>query len=120
MIRRPPRSTLFPYTTLFRSRNGVWSRLTGARGRGARARSAEGPPPEQALPAVGEQPDHGRGPGPRVQRGGERPRPRLLAGPPHAGAPRRGRPASRSAARTGGGNRRAVDVASGEDRKSVV
>src|SRR2546429_3554957 len=23
MIRRPPRSTLFPYTTLFRSRNGV-------------------------------------------------------------------------------------------------
>src|SRR2546428_7847239 len=29
MIRRPPRSTLFPYTTLFRSR--------GASGRGARA-----------------------------------------------------------------------------------
>src|ERR1019366_8759813 len=24
MIRRPPRSTLFPYTTLFRSRNGRW------------------------------------------------------------------------------------------------
>src|SRR2546430_11356318 len=24
MIRRPPRSTLFPYTTLFRSRNEVW------------------------------------------------------------------------------------------------
>src|SRR3712207_7005309 len=24
MIRRPPRSTLFPYTTLFRSRGGVW------------------------------------------------------------------------------------------------
>src|SRR2546421_7822032 len=23
MIRRPPRSTLFPYTTLFRSRNGI-------------------------------------------------------------------------------------------------
>src|SRR2546430_13203448 len=23
MIRRPPRSTLFPYTTLFRSRNGL-------------------------------------------------------------------------------------------------
>src|SRR5256885_11624384 len=23
MIRRPPRSTLFPYTTLFRSKNGV-------------------------------------------------------------------------------------------------
>src|SRR2546427_12522767 len=25
MIRRPPRSTLFPYTTLFRSRDGVWT-----------------------------------------------------------------------------------------------
>src|SRR2546425_8140834 len=24
MIRRPPRSTLFPYTTLFRSRSGAW------------------------------------------------------------------------------------------------
>src|SRR5258708_14403944 len=24
MIRRPPRSTLFPYTTLFRSERGVW------------------------------------------------------------------------------------------------
>src|SRR3712207_8863140 len=27
MIRRPPRSTLFPYTTLFRSRLGVDARL---------------------------------------------------------------------------------------------
>src|SRR3712207_6892563 len=26
MIRRPPRSTLFPYTTLFRSRRGPWRR----------------------------------------------------------------------------------------------
>src|SRR3712207_9294592 len=32
MIRRPPRSTLFPYTTLFRSRGGV-----PAQGRGAAA-----------------------------------------------------------------------------------
>src|SRR2546421_12028584 len=32
MIRRPPRSTLFPYTTLFRSANR--SRLKGARGPG--------------------------------------------------------------------------------------
>src|SRR5258708_17930872 len=31
MIRRPPRSTLFPYTTLFRSNNVL---LTGARGTG--------------------------------------------------------------------------------------
>src|SRR3712207_8937467 len=36
MIRRPPRSTLFPYTTLFRSRGGAgcgrdpWSRLQPA------------------------------------------------------------------------------------------
>src|SRR5256886_4460364 len=28
MIRRPPRSTLFPYTTLFRSREGVGYRKT--------------------------------------------------------------------------------------------
>src|SRR3712207_7521083 len=28
MIRRPPRSTLFPYTTLFRSRRGVGGGLT--------------------------------------------------------------------------------------------
>src|SRR2546427_8189543 len=31
MIRRPPRSTLFPYTTLFRSRAGA-DRRRGARG----------------------------------------------------------------------------------------
>src|SRR2546430_12025055 len=29
MIRRPPRSTLFPYTTLFRSREAVHGRLVG-------------------------------------------------------------------------------------------
>src|SRR2546430_7351692 len=39
MIRRPPRSTLFPYTTLFRSpRRRVGGRARrGARGRAARA-----------------------------------------------------------------------------------
>src|SRR2546427_2952026 len=31
MIRRPPRSTLFPYTTLFRSRVGGQAEHTGAR-----------------------------------------------------------------------------------------
>src|SRR5207244_8674661 len=48
MLRRPPRSTLFPYTTLFRSRawHGGWragrARRRGARAmRGARARSEE-------------------------------------------------------------------------------
>src|SRR6185437_16642479 len=40
MIRRPPRSTLFPYTTLFRSRfwrswsARAWPRLPGSRSRG--------------------------------------------------------------------------------------
>src|SRR2546430_4735240 len=29
MIRRPPRSTLFPYTTLFRSSRRCWSSLAG-------------------------------------------------------------------------------------------
>src|SRR2546429_1650016 len=33
MIRRPPRSTLFPYTTLFRSRTLVRYLLAAARGR---------------------------------------------------------------------------------------
>src|SRR5260370_4888994 len=33
MIRRPPRSTLFPYTTLFRSRAGVHERDKAAGGR---------------------------------------------------------------------------------------
>src|SRR5256885_12527074 len=31
MIRRPPRSTLFPYTTLFRSRHGLSLQSGGAR-----------------------------------------------------------------------------------------
>src|SRR5205823_10881406 len=33
MIRRPPRSTLFPYTTLFRSRGGAVLALGAAAGR---------------------------------------------------------------------------------------
>src|SRR5256885_6906440 len=38
MIRRPPRSTLFPYTTLFRSARLGWrGRRGGARARGAAA-----------------------------------------------------------------------------------
>src|SRR2546427_1081063 len=42
MIRRPPRSTLFPYTTLFRSRGG---RAPTARPRPARHdRAVRGPP----------------------------------------------------------------------------
>src|SRR2546422_7233094 len=39
MIRRPPRSTLFPYTTLFRSRgNGVLDEAAGAQGDRSRVR----------------------------------------------------------------------------------
>src|SRR3712207_7854934 len=41
MIRRPPRSTLFPYTTLFRSRSRPSRRAGWARGTSAR-RSAAG------------------------------------------------------------------------------
>src|SRR3712207_4995414 len=42
MIRRPPRSTLFPYTTLFRSR-GVSILLTAFRGRRRRSERASFP-----------------------------------------------------------------------------
>src|SRR3712207_7144874 len=45
MIRRPPRSTLFPYTTLFRSERGA-ARRTAAR-RGARP-DEPGDPPARA------------------------------------------------------------------------
>src|SRR5436305_4881494 len=54
MIRRPPRSTLFPYTTLFRSHRGHHSRagLPGA-GSSARVRAdverVGGPQPGRAL-----------------------------------------------------------------------
>src|SRR3712207_7960415 len=44
MIRRPPRSTLFPYTTLFRSGDGRAGRLARVpvRGRGGRRRPGTG------------------------------------------------------------------------------
>src|SRR3712207_7791288 len=54
MIRRPPRSTLFPYTTLFRSRNG--SEFSAARGgeQALRRRKRDGGPQDhpgdRALP----------------------------------------------------------------------
>src|SRR2546425_9723690 len=48
MIRRPPRSTLFPYTTLFRSP-------------GAQARALRRGPRGQTRRAVGARPDRGRG-----------------------------------------------------------
>src|SRR2546429_5159047 len=42
MIRRPPRSTLFPYTTLFRSRSDTLSRSARA-AHGAAGRDRSGP-----------------------------------------------------------------------------
>src|SRR5688572_31774878 len=48
MIRRPPRSTLFPYTTLFRSgRRGRW-RQESRRGASCSGGSVGCPPGEQA------------------------------------------------------------------------
>src|SRR2546426_8660459 len=45
MIRRPPRSTLFPYTTLFRSGRDLRGERHGRRGPGApRGAAARGPP----------------------------------------------------------------------------
>src|SRR3712207_7762211 len=56
MIRRPPRSTLFPYTTLFRS-DGVRGRVRARAGRrGARARA----PRPGACAGAGAVADRGR------------------------------------------------------------
>src|SRR2546422_1765434 len=52
MIRRPPRSTLFPYTTLFRShRESATSRrcTAGRRAGAARARTARRPAPHRSF-----------------------------------------------------------------------
>src|SRR2546429_5593885 len=53
MIRRPPRSTLFPYTTLFRSLGSAWPSRSasssdtaggsGRRGRATKARRSDSP-----------------------------------------------------------------------------
>src|SRR5947208_7468729 len=45
MIRRPPRSTLFPYTTLFRSKDGLTLRLTADLGSVNVTQLAPGSPP---------------------------------------------------------------------------
>src|SRR2546422_6976491 len=58
MIRRPPRSTLFPYTTLFRSGPGdpaaradaVRGDVPAAHHRAARARRSAAPGGERAVP----------------------------------------------------------------------
>src|SRR5256886_2031718 len=78
MIRRPPRSTLFPYTTLFRSRHGALGHLRVSRDPDERdpggARAVPGGPPVGRRPWV---------PLPRARRAHHRPGPR--------GAPRRRR-----------------------------
>src|SRR5258708_31683203 len=50
MIRRPPRSTLFPYTTLFRSRGTV--RRQKAKGNGQNQRGCAGRQPASASALV--------------------------------------------------------------------
>src|ERR1035441_5016761 len=64
MIRRPPRSTLFPYTTLFRSEARTRQAGTGLRlglrlpGAGPRfARHAEAAEDQPRLPEEGHRPD---------------------------------------------------------------
>src|SRR3712207_7207548 len=65
MIRRPPRSTLFPYTTLFRSRLDAVDRhgRPGQRAvehrAGDEARRVFAPPRRELDPGEDEQPDRG-------------------------------------------------------------
>src|SRR5690349_22715254 len=49
MIRRPPRSTLFPYTTLFRSVAGLDVEVPGSRQEIDRQRERLGPEPSGVL-----------------------------------------------------------------------
>src|SRR2546429_6468635 len=60
MIRRPPRSTLFPYTTLFRS---VQARREGSQGRSGQIRDTGDRPRREGAPqgAHGPQPTDRRG-----------------------------------------------------------
>src|SRR5256886_9371541 len=63
MIRRPPRSTLFPYTTLFRSYDHGSG--AAAQGRGALPRPAEGRGGERRRAGEGQAPRRVRQPAPR-------------------------------------------------------
>src|SRR3712207_7539607 len=53
MIRRPPRSTLFPYTTLFRSNPPVRGRRTAGRRRRPAGGGGEAPPAGRGSRAAG-------------------------------------------------------------------
>src|SRR2546427_8405546 len=77
MIRRPPRSTLFPYTTLFRSRrqrreHGLPARALGGARRGASCLGGRG----EAAAAD----ECGVGPPPRVEQRPARPAPGAVRG----------------------------------------
>src|SRR2546425_10300481 len=75
MIRRPPRSTLFPYTTLFRSLHPI-PLAERPRDKGGEAHQAEiGPPLEPALGEGEHAPIEGKeqGPEPQPGRRGRRP-----------------------------------------------
>src|SRR5438552_14133046 len=50
-MRRPPRSTLFPYTTLFRSRSAAGASRESAR---RRRRGGRGPAPRETAPSTGD------------------------------------------------------------------
>src|SRR3712207_7986293 len=52
MIRRPPRSTLFPYTTLFRSARGRRRPATAGAPHAARARARAGSAKRSRAPAT--------------------------------------------------------------------
>src|SRR5439155_24665559 len=60
MLRRPPRSTLFPYTTLFRSRSGGVQRGDGDRVHPAIHQPGDLRRPRRVLAAPGDWPAVGR------------------------------------------------------------
>src|SRR3989454_8550366 len=75
MIRRPPRSTLFPYTTLFRSHGGSDEVCLLGRAQAVRRSALENQVPRPAFGGErGEVHDHGHGeqPGVGCEQGGER------------------------------------------------
>src|SRR3712207_2570836 len=99
MIRRPPRSTLFPYTTLFRSQAApLGPRRRRARGEGGQGRGGRRQPGPQRLPAG----RLGGAEGPRTRRiggspGGSRGNPTAAQGGEMAGLKGRMRRAQQEA-----------------------
>src|SRR2546425_10635381 len=112
MIRRPPRSTLFPYTTLFRSRRaGIRGRAAAAAGARRPGGSARGPRPVRARrrpAAAGGGSAGGRG---RLVS------PRHRAGRADRRGARRVYGAGRREARRGGRDGRARDLPAGARRR---